>query len=96
VKNLKILYDQNRCFFAMTSIIAIIAFIIGIGYIKMQRRHIKLSIRSESKTPIYDASYQLAPTEEDHYRAVCAPDGTKYIVVESNDVRSSNDKRALV
>ena len=50
----------------------------------------------KSKTPIYDTSYYRAPTEDDFYQAVHAPDGTTYVVVESEDVPASNDKRALV
>lgn len=52
--------------------------------------------RTESKVPIYESSYHPAPTDDDHYQAVHAPDGTAYVVVESEDMITSNDKRALV
>jgi hypothetical protein len=77
-------------------VIVIITLIVGIGLIAIRRRYTKLSIRSESKTPIYDTSYHLAADDEDNYHAVSAPDGTKYVVVATDDMQSSNDKRALV
>jgi len=52
--------------------------------------------RSESKSPIYDTSYHQAPTDDDHYHAVHAPDGTAYVVVETEDIQAPNDRRALV
>ncbi|CAF1049361.1 unnamed protein product [Adineta steineri] len=72
----------------------LIALIIGITYIHICQRRMKH--RSDSKLPIYDASYQQAPSDDDHYHAVHAPDGTAYVVVESDDIHLSNDKRTLV
>jgi hypothetical protein len=37
----------------------------------------------------------LAPSDDD-YKAVCAPDGTKYVVITSDDTHGSNDKQAMV
>ncbi|CAF1554234.1 unnamed protein product, partial [Adineta ricciae] len=68
--------------------------LIGIMYIHTCRRRMKH--RSGSKVPICDPSYQPAPTEDDHYHAVHAPDGTAYVVVETEDAHLSNDKRTLV
>ncbi|CAF0784287.1 unnamed protein product [Adineta ricciae] len=52
--------------------------------------------RSESKSPIFDTPYQPAPTEEEQYHAVRAPDGTAYVVVESEEPHPDNDKRIIV
>ncbi|CAF3075536.1 unnamed protein product [Rotaria socialis] len=65
-------------------------------YVLIFRQRVKYPGRSESKTPIYDTSYHPAPTEDDLYHAVHAPDGTAYVVVESEENQASNDKRALV
>jgi len=73
-----------------------IALIFAGLFILILRRRIKYPGRSESKSPIFDTSYHQAPTDDDHYHAVHAPDGTAYVVVESEDIQSSNDKRALV
>ncbi|UJR09837.1 hypothetical protein I4U23_014062 [Adineta vaga] len=70
------------------------AFIIAAVYIHVCQRRLKY--RSGSKVPIFDATYQQAPTDDDHYHAVHAPDGTAYVVVETDDVHSSSDKRVLV
>jgi hypothetical protein len=80
----------------MIIIIAIITLIVGMGFINMRRRYSKLSVRSESKTPINDALYDLAFDDDEHCQAVSAPDGTKYVVVATDDMQSSNDKRVLV
>lgn len=81
---------------AVVCIIAIIAMIIGLGLINMRRRYVKLAVRSDSKTPITETSYYLGGDDDDNYHAVSAPDGTKYVVVSSDDMPSSNDKRVLV
>jgi hypothetical protein len=60
------------------------------------RKRVKYPTRSESKSPIYDTSYHQAATDDDHYHAIHAPDGTAYVVVESEDIQAPNDKRALV
>jgi hypothetical protein len=66
-------------------------------FVLILRRRVQHPGRSESKSPIYETSYHQAPTEDDHYRAVHAPDGTAYVVVESEDQSANaNDKRALV
>jgi len=67
----------------------------GIFYVLFRQR-LRHPGRSESKSPIYDPSYHQAPTEDDHYHAVHAPDGTAYVVVESEDIQAPNEKRALV
>jgi ATP-dependent Zn protease len=77
-------------------LIGIIALIFAGILLLVFRRHAKYPGRSESKSPIFDSSYQQAPTEDDHYHAVRAPDGTAYVVVESEDMNAPNDKRVLV
>jgi len=84
-------------------VLYLVAFLLGcVGLIFtgvlifLLRHRVKHPKRSESKSPIYDTSYHQAPTEDEHYHAVHAPDGTAYVVVESEDIQSSNDKRALV
>jgi len=42
---------------------------------------------------MFDAPYHQAPTDDDHYHA---PDGKAYVVVETDDIHTSNDRRALV
>jgi len=78
--------------FLLTSIVLIMVIV----HIKIYRRRGRVPLRSESKTPIYDTSYQLAPSDEDHYQAIRAPDGTSYLVVAGDGTHSSNDKPALV
>ncbi|CAF4479972.1 unnamed protein product [Rotaria magnacalcarata] len=72
------------------------ALILAGVYVLIFRQRIKYPGRSESKTPIYDTSYHPAPTDDDLYHAVHAPDGTAYVVVESEENQASNDRRALV
>ncbi|CAF0784204.1 unnamed protein product [Rotaria sordida] len=92
-------YVKNNPFFTLyvvAVLLGLAAVILGGVFIRMCRRQIKHPGRSESKTPIYDTSYHPAPTEDDLYHAVHAPDGTAYVVVESDDIQTTNDKRALV
>lgn len=76
--------------------IGIVALFFATIFFLMVRYRLRHPGRSESKSPIYDTSYHQAPTEDDQYRAVHAPDGTAYVVVENDDMHSSNDCRALV
>ncbi|CAF2803646.1 unnamed protein product [Rotaria sp. Silwood2] len=77
-------------------LLGLTALIIAVIFVLIFRQRVKYPGRSESKTPIYDTSYQPAATEDDLYHAVHAPDGTAYVVVESDDIQATNDKRALV
>jgi len=77
-------------------LIGLIALIFAGVLILVFRQHVKYPGRSESKSPIFDTSYHQAATDDDHYHAVHAPDGTAYVVVESEDTQSPNDKRVLV
>lgn len=77
-------------------LLALAALIFGGVFLIIFRQRVTYPGRSESKTPIYDTSYQPAPTEDDLYHAVRAPDGTAYVVVETDEVQGLNDKRALV
>lgn len=77
-------------FFATVAVLSIFGLIFLIAYFRSSRRHWQLVSRSESKLPIYEASYSVTPGEDDHdYPA-------KHIIVESDDLHLSNDKRALV
>lgn len=77
-------------------LIIIMVVILIVRYIKKCQRRTKPSYRSESKSPICDASYQPTATDDDHYHAVHAPDGTQYVVIESDDPKLSSEKRVLV
>ncbi|CAF3865502.1 unnamed protein product [Rotaria magnacalcarata] len=77
-------------------LLGLTALILAGVYVLIFRQRIKYPGRSESKTPIYDTSYHPAPTDDDLYHAVHAPDGTAYVVVESEENQASNDRRALV
>ncbi|CAF0882508.1 unnamed protein product [Adineta ricciae] len=68
--------------------------LIGIMYIHTCRRRMKH--RSGSKVPICDPSYQPAPTEDDHYHAVHAPDDFKItidLITDNKVLRAGIDKR---
>jgi len=58
------------------------------------RHRLRHTGRSESKSPICGA-YEIAASDDDQF-AVHAPDGTAYVVVESEDIQAPSDKRALV
>jgi len=76
--------------------ITLLALILIIISVVLRRRCSKHPTRSESKVPIYDSTYHQAPSDDEQYRAVAAPDGTTYLVVESDEMQSSNEKRILV
>jgi hypothetical protein len=83
-------------FYTIICLLFSIGCIFLVAMICQIRRRLRRTSRSESKTAIYDdASYQLAPSDDD-YKAVCAPDGTKYVVITSDDTHGSNDKQAMV
>jgi len=77
-------------------LIGLIALIFAGILLLVFRRQFNHPNRSESKSPIFDGGYHQAPTDDDHYHAVRAPDGTAYVVVESEDMNAPNDKRVLV
>jgi len=88
--------NPKTMIFICIFLITLITLITVIVLISLRRRCGKRPTRSESKTPIYDTSYHPAPTDEDHCHAVHAPDGTAYVVVESDDIQSAKEKRMLV
>jgi len=88
---------SSRFALISTSILFIIVALFCITIIvHVFRRRMRYAHRSESKSPIYESSYEKAPTEDEHYRAVHAPDGTAYVVVESEETQAPNDKRVVV
>jgi hypothetical protein len=92
-------YIQNNPRFVLyiTAVaLGFVALIFAGIFVLIFRQQAKHPGRSESKSPIFDTSYHQAPTEDDHYHAVHAPDGTAYVVVESEDIQAPNHKRALV
>jgi hypothetical protein len=94
----KLFAQKNRQLltYVVAVLLGFIALICAIFFVLIFRRQIHHPGRSESKSPIFDSAYQPAPTDDDHYHAVHAPDGTAYVVVESEDIQAPNDKRALV
>jgi hypothetical protein len=92
-------YIKNNPRFALylTAVgIGLVAMIFAGVFVLVFRRRVKYPVRSESKSPIFDSMYQQAPTDDDHYHAVHAPDGTAYVVVESDDIQAAKDRRAIV
>ncbi|CAF1422311.1 unnamed protein product [Adineta steineri] len=85
-----------RILYTIAVLIGLVAAIFAGIFVFIFRRRIQYPHRSESKSPIFDTPYHQAPTDEDQYHAVHAPDGTAYVVVESEDISAPNDKRALV
>jgi hypothetical protein len=83
-------------FYGAAAVFGLVTLLCAILFVLILRRRINHPNRSESKSPICDLSYHQAPTDDEHYHAVHAPDGTAYVVVESEDIQAANDKRALV
>lgn len=51
----------------------------------------------QSKSPIYDAPYQKAPNDEDHYQPVEINHGkATYVAVPTEEPNINNEKRSLV
>lgn len=83
-------------FFIGTISFVFVAIVVAGIFMMICRPNHRFNQRSDSKLPIYETSYHQAPTEDDHYHAVHAPDGTAYVVVESDEMNPSNEKRAIV
>jgi hypothetical protein len=92
----KTLCNPRNRIYVIGALVGWIVILAVVGTIYVCRRRMRYAKRSESKSPIYDTSYHQAAVDDEHYHAVNAPDGTTYVVVESDEKQSSNDKRALV
>ncbi|UJR36259.1 hypothetical protein I4U23_028989 [Adineta vaga] len=98
-KSLWSLFVNKKCLgsiYGISVLIGIVALILAGLYIFITRQCNIYPRRSESKSPIFDTPYHPAPTEEEQYHAVHAPDGTAYVVVENEDSQPFNDRKALV
>lgn len=77
-------------FFATVTVLSAIGLVFLMAYFRCNRRQWQLVNRSDSKLPIYEANYSLTQGDEDHDYP------SKHIIIESDDLHSSNDKRTLV
>lgn len=77
-------------FFATVTVLSTVGLIFLIAYFHSNRRQWQLISRTDSKLPIYEASYTLTQGDEERDYA------GKHIIIDSAGLHSSNDKRALL